>query len=234
MSRAQQNLMSVNELAASAIFTPTGLRWQFPTLDEACRHLRRYEKLLAHWGAVLGAHDVQIIAAGEELPTITPRASNVKTELSPIVATPSFSNDDDVLVAQQWLNRPLLDAILDIRQNPGIVGLVSWETQKQVVLSKGCEVLTLGDRLRDCLKYSRHDYWMQADLDAYLNRCRQELNGDGSNVIENRYTFFNPDYPQQDWTRAVTQARFVDAGELGLFQLVRNVDYEKIPAPVKL
>ena len=231
MSRKTEHVMTVNQLAASVTFTSTGLVWRFPTVEVARSHLRKYEKLISHWGASLGAADVTVSGGDKEWPVL-PHLSNIKTELSPIVAAPSFDNDDDILVAEQWLNRPMLDAILDIRQNPGIVGLVSWTTQKQVVLSKGCETLTLGDRLRDCLKYSRHDYWVQADLDAYLSRCRQDLNGDGSNVLEHRYTFFNPDYPQQDWTLATTHARFVDAGELGLFQLVRNVGYEKIPAPV--
>ena len=230
MNRAQQNLMGVNQLAASAIFTPTGLRWQFPSLDVAYRHLRRYEKLRAHWAAMMGANDVQITAGSEELPAITPRLSNLTPEVSPIAAAPQLGSDGDLLIAQQWLNDILLGVLLEMRQNPGIAALVNWESQKQVVLTSACAEIPIGAQLADCLRYTRSAYWKAADLAEFMRRCRQELRQDGSNFIEQKYLTFDPT-TGGDWIEIVGSYRMIDAGPLGLFQLGRNLSYQSVAAP---
>ncbi len=229
--RAQQNLMGVNQLAASAIFTPSGLRWQFPTLDAAYRHLRKYEKLLAHWAAVMGAGEVMISGGSEELPAITPRLTNLTPEVTPIAAAPQFGGDDDLLIAQHWLNGTLLDVLLEMRQTPGIAALVSWQSQKQVVLTQACSQIPIGVQLADCLKYTRSAYWVAADLAEFMQRCRQELSQDGSNFVEQKYVTYDPT-TGSDWIEIVGSYRFIDAQQLGLFQLGRNLSYRPIESPV--
>lgn len=219
----QQSLMSISELATEARFTSNGLVWRFPTVESATRHLRKYEKLLAHWGASLEASEINVTGGGEEFP-VTPRLSNLTPEVSPIAAVPQFSSDDDLLIAQQWLNRELLDVLIEMRQNPGIAALVNWESQKQVVLTQACAQIPIGEQLEDCLKYSRHDYWVKSDLDAFMRECRQ------SSSVEFRYLTFDPT-TGGDWIRIVGNYRMIDAGNLGLFQLGRNVSFESVEQP---
>lgn len=226
-----QSVMGINQLAAAAIFTPTGLRCQFPNLDAAYRHLRRYEKLLTHWAAMMGANDVQISAGGEELPPLTPRLSDLNPEVTPIAVAPTFNSDGDLLIAQQWLNSTLLNVLLELRQTPGIAGLVNWQSQKQVVLTPGCQELGLGEQLEDSLKYSRFDYWNLPDLQRFQRECGQALRQDGSNVMEFKYLAFQPE-TRDDWIEIVGSYRMIDAGNLGLFQLGRNLSYERVAAQV--
>lgn len=227
--RRVETLMSINELAA-ARFTETGLLWRFPTDEIAVRHMRRYEKLIAHWAAQMEADEVTVSGGGQEWP-VTPRLSNIAPEVSPIAAVPQFDGDDDLLIAQQWLNRPLLDVLLEMRQNPGIAALVNWQTQKQVVLTQACAHIPIGEQLADCLRYSRHDYWVKADLDQFMEYCRQQLREDGSNAIEFKYLTFDPT-TGDDWIEIVGSYRMVDAGKLGLFQLGKNISFERVVAPV--
>lgn len=166
----------------------------------------------------------------EEFP-ITPRLSNIEPEISPIAAVPQFDGDDDLLIAQQWLNRPLLDVLIEMRQNPGIAALVSWESQKQVVLTQACAQIPIGQQLADCLRYSRHDYWVKADLDRFMRECRQQLSPDGANSIEFQYLTFDPT-TGDDWIEIVGRYRFVDAGKLGIFQLGQNISFDHVSAPV--
>lgn len=229
MNRKLENLMGINELAASARFTPTGLRWQFPTVEVARLHLRKYEKLIAHWAAMMEAENVEVVGGDQEIP-VTPRLSNIQPEISPIAAVPQFDGDDDLLIAQQWLNRPLLDVLIEMRQNPGIAALVNWQTQKQVVLTQACSQISIGEQLSDCLRYSRADYWVSADLDAFMRECRQNLRDDGSNAIEFKYLTFDPIIDDL-WIEIVGRYRMVDAGRLGMFQLGQNISFERVVAP---
>jgi hypothetical protein len=221
--------MSINELALAAGFTTTGLRWQFPTVEAARYNLRRYEKLIAHWAAMMGAESAEVFGGNEQFP-VTPRLSNIEPEITPIAAVPQFDGDDDLLIAQQWLNRPLLDVLIEMRANPGIAALVSWATQKQVVLTQACAQIPIGQQLADCLRYSRADYWVKAHLDAFMRECRQQLRDDGSNSIEFKYLTFDPT-TGDDWIEIVGRYRMVDAGKLGQFQLGQNVSFERVAAP---
>lgn len=231
MSRRVENLVSVNHLAASTIFTSTGLAWRFPTVEAARQHLRKYEKLIAHWSAALGASDAVVSGGGKEWPVLPHLSPDLNPEISPIAAAPTFRADGDLLIAQHWLNAPLLDVLLELRQTPGIAGLVSWESQKQVVLTQACEELTLGEQLSDSLKYSRQDYWHRPDFERFQRECRQALNQDGSNSIEFRYQAFDPKSGGR-WKDIVASYRFIDAHHLGLFQLAHNRSYRPISAPV--
>lgn len=230
MRQQQYQLMSITELAVAAQFTPTGLVWRFPTIEAATYHLRKYEKLIAHWAAMMEAHEVNVTGGDEEFP-VTPRLSNINPEVSPIAAVPQFDEDGDLLIAQQWLNRQLLDVLIEMRQNPGIAALVNWKTQKQVVLTQACAQIPIGEQLSDCLRYSRHDYWMASDLDAFMRECQQNLRGDGTNAIEFKYLTFDPT-TGDDWIEIVGSYRMVNAGGLGLFQLGRNLSFEHVAAPV--
>jgi hypothetical protein len=179
---------------------------------------------------MMGADEVIVSGGGQELP-VTPRLSNIEPEITPIAAVPQFDGDDDLLIAQQWLNRPLFDVLIEMRQNPGIAALVNWQTQKQVVLTQACAQIPIGDQLADCLRYSRHDYWVKADLDEFMRQCRQQLNDDGSNSLEFKYLTFDPT-TGDDWIEIVGRYRMIDAGKLGLFQLGQNISFERVAAPV--
>lgn len=222
-------IMSINELAASTLFTGSGMAWKFPTADLARLHLRRFEKVLAQWGYMFGARDVEV-TGGDKTWRVVPDETGITTEVTPIVTAPQFDHDGDLLIAQQWLNRPLLDALIELRESPGIAGLVNWQSQKQVVLTQACGQIPIGEQLEDCLRYSRADYWLAADLDEFTRRCRQELREDGSNLIEFKYLTFDP-LVADLWIEIIGAYRFIDAGRLGMFQMGRNLSFEEVAAP---
>ncbi len=227
--RQYQTVMSIHELALATAFTASGMRWQFPTVEAAKRNLRRYEKLIAHWAAMFGAESAEVSGGGQSW-GVTPRESDIVPEVSPIAAVPQFDGDDDLLIAQQWLNRPLLDVLMEMRQNPGIAALVSWQSQKQVVMTQSCAQIPIGQQLSDCLRYSRADYWVKADLDNFMRECRQQLRDDGSNNIEFKYLTFDPT-TGDDWIEIVGRYRMIDAGRLGQFQLGQNLSFERVSTP---
>jgi hypothetical protein len=226
---SKQAVMTVNELAAAARFTESGLVWRFPDLAVAKKHLRQYEKTIADWAFRMGATSAIVSGGGQELP-ITPRPSKVKAELTPIAAAPQFEDDGQLLIAQQWLNSTLLDVLLEMRNNPGIAALVCWESQKQVVMNQACSQIPIGEQLSDCLRYSRMDYWVQSDFAEFQTKCRQSLRQDGGNSIEQKYMTFDPT-SGDDWIEVVGRYRFIDAGRLGLFQLGQNISFEHVAAP---
>jgi hypothetical protein len=223
MSRNQLQVMSIFDLAVSTQFQADGMAWHFPTVAAARLHLRKYEKLIAHWAAMFGMPRASVSGGGEEFP-ITPRLSNINPEVTPLAAVPQFDSDDQLLIAQQWLNAALLDVLLDMRQNPGIAALVNWDTQKQVVLTRACAQIPIGQQLADCLRYAREDYWVPAHLEEFKRECRQRDN------VEFKYLTFDPT-TGDDWIEIVGRYRFVDAGQLGLFQLGRNTSFERVAAP---
>lgn len=229
---SKQAVMTVNELAAAARFTESGLIWRFPDLAAAKQHRRQYEKLIADWAFRMGATSAIVSGGGKELP-VTPRPSKVKIELTPIAAAPQFEDDGELLIAQQWLNSTLLDVLLEMRNNPGMAALVCWESQNQVVMNQACSQVPIGEQLSDCLRYSRMDYWVESDYSEFELKCRQSLLQDGSNSIEQKYLTFDPTKPDGgDWIELVGRYRFIDAGRLGLFQLGQNVSYERVESPV--
>lgn len=141
-------------------------------------------------------------------------------------------NPHTLIVAEQRLNLPLVRVCLDMLEHPETMsGIISWATQKQVVLTSESDKLKLGESLEETLRYARHDYWLSSDLEDFLRQCRHNLRQDGSNAIEHTYTTFDPT-TGDDWVEVKARFRFLDAGRLGLYQAGETLAYRSIPAPV--
>jgi hypothetical protein len=128
------------------------------------------------------------------------------------------------------LSAPLVSALIEIQENPGIKGIVKWTNQKQVVLTTDRVQIGIGQSVEECLNYSRSQYWYKPDLEEFLQRCQQELRQDGTNSIEFPYLSFDPT-TRGDWMRCVARYRIVDAGRLGFYQIGTNLDFAKVTAP---
>jgi hypothetical protein len=227
--------LTVQELAASVIFSPNGLIWKFENSKLARYHLRQYESLLSHWGYQCQAKEVIVRSSDGGEWTISPREHiqfNIKTEVNPMTAFNPIQDDPTyLLVAEQRLTPPLVAALLDLQQNPGIKAIVNWQTQKQVILTQDCNQIPIGNDLEDCLNYSRHQYWLSADLERFMQQCQQELRQDGSNTLEFKYLTFDPT-TGGDWIQIVGRYKMIDAGRLGIYQLGENLSFESVGAPV--
>ena len=228
--------LSLKELAASTHFTEAGLLWSFPDTRSAREHLRLYEPYLSHWGFQCKASEVIVKAVeGNREWRVSAREQPLNLlhdlEASPVTAfQPISDNPNYLLVAEQRLSAPLVSALIDMQNDPGIKGIVRWDTQKQVVLTTDCTQLPIGNQLEDCLNYSRSQYWHLPDFHEFLRRCRQELREDGSNTLEFTYLNFDPT-TGGDWMKATVLYRMIDAGRLGTYQIGHNLAFESVPAP---
>lgn len=235
MEQGQKHgILSLEQLAANAKFSRTGLVWNFPDIKTAREHLRLYEPYFSHWGYQCAASDVTIRASDIRQWHISPRMmfSTIDPEASPVVSFQSVQNDPEyLLVAEQRLSVPLVSALVDIQENPGIKGIVKWSNQKQVILTTDCSQISIGQELEDCLNYSRNQYWYAPDLEEFLRRCQQELRQDGSNEIDFSYLSFDPT-TGGDWIRAIARYRMIDAGRLGIYQMCENIEFDTVAAPV--
>lgn len=231
-----QNLLSLDQLATNVEFSETGLVWTFGDAQSARQHLRVYEPYFAHWGYRCSASDIRVVSADGGDWLLSPRQSSElnKMETSPVQAFQSQSASDDpdyLIVAEQRLSAPLVAALVDIQENPGIKGIVKWTTQKQVILTADCAQIGIGQSVEECLNYSRSQYWHPPHLEEFLRQCQQELRQDGSNSIEFSYLSFDPT-TGGDWMQATARYRMIDAGRLGLYQMAVNLDFSAVAAPV--
>jgi len=226
--------LNLKQLAVSTKFSSGGLLWEFPNTRTARQHLRVYEAYFSHWGFLCRSPEVTIraIDSGREW-KVSPRnrGDMISSEVSPVIAFQPINDDPDyLLVAEQRLSAPLVAALVELRQSPGIKGVVNWSTQKQVILTTDCSQILIGEELEDCLQFSRQQYWYAQDFESFMQQCHQELREDGSNSIEFRYRTFDPT-TREDWIECCARYRMIDAGRLGFYQLAENIDFAPIASP---
>lgn len=225
---------TLQDLAKNVQFTPNGLLWTFQTVKDCRHYLRQYEPFLRHWGYQCNSERVTIkaIDSNKEWNLSPMPDETLNTETSPLEAfQPIDDNPDYLLVAEQRLSLPLVSALIEMQENPGIKAIVKWNTQKQVIVTTDCSQIPIGESLEECLNYSRSQYWLSSDLDEFLARCKQDLRQDGSNSIEFTYLTYDPT-TGDDWIKITGRYRIIDAGRLGFYQIGENINFQSIPTPV--
>lgn len=227
-------IQTVSELAASMKFGESSVSWEFPNAESARSHIRKYEIYLSHWGYQCKAEKITIKSMLGEEWAITPanRTDVINPEVSPLNSFRPENDDPDYLaVAEQRLSAPLVKAMVGMQENPGIKGIVKWESQKQVILTKDCTKVGIGNSLEECFNFSRYQYWSLPDLDTFIQRCAQELRSDGSNSMEYTYLTYDPT-TNSDWIKITAKYHMIDAGRMGVYQFSENLDYSSVLAPV--
>jgi len=245
MNKLGASLLDAKSLWERVDFSdPSMLLWKFESSQLAKIHLRTYEPYLAHWGWQHN-RQIKIMAEGGLTWNVTPRREEVQMNFLPLPPHPESSGNSEqhpkteaerfLVFAEGILDSSVVDLLSEIKNSDSVIAIVNWETQKQVVMNAACSQIPIGDSLEECLNWSRHDYWERQNLDDFERACRQELRADSSNRLQFEYLTFDPldlrNGGDGDWIRIIGEYRFLDCGRMGMFQLGRNIEFQRVAPP---
>lgn len=201
--------------------------WEMNTEADVIEFIRSSSKTIAEtlraWGC-----DEAVFRTPESKPVKLP--VELIEEMEPIAK---------LFYAHVSLPPAVIRATLDMIDRPRKVGISRASDGLQIVMSSLCQELNPGHTMSEATTWTRDKFWHPGDLERFNHDARQQLNLDGSNVLEFRWRSFDPALGMSNrtpgnWLQFVTRYSLIDGEDGQVYQICENVAMSNIELPKDL
>lgn len=216
-------------IAQNTVFADDHIYFNAVSHTQARQLLIQHEATFASWAKAMQKNSMVIKSPdGGDISIPSAIASATQT-----ITVPDPSPENLLWFANVAVSPALLKLANDLMENPRKAGVTRVSDELQVIMSDACKVLNPGHTLQEATTWTRSQFWHPQDLIDFRRECQQNLNPDGSNILEFSWASFDPELGMSDrtsgnWLKFTTRYRLFDGGDGDFYQLCENLDMEEM------